>query len=140
MSDLILSAQELLASAAGLRAIGQRELPARTAYAIVKAKRRAEEALQDLESVRVQLCVKHADKNADGTPVIVDGKYAFADVNAFNAEWAVALTEPVALPGVRSIALSELDGVSVTPDELLALGPFVSEPTDEPPMQLMKNA
>jgi hypothetical protein len=44
--------------------------------------------LQEYETTRIELCKKHAKKNDQGVPVIVDNNYEIAEEAAFEAELA----------------------------------------------------
>lgn len=149
MSDLTITAAELLASASGLRAIGNFSLTSGSgSFTLAKIKRQANLALEDLEGVRVALNVQHAKKDENGKPVTDDkGQYVHEDPAAFAAAWKGVLAEPVTLAGCRALTLGECEGATmvVTPDPskpnhveivrgipsdvFFALGPLVVEPS-----------
>lgn len=120
---------ELLASVPGLQAIGGVDIPSVVAaYALAKAKKKANAELETIEAERVKLCEKHAEKDADGKAIKIDGAYQFnGALPQFQAEWKALLAEPVALSGVRAVTLAELAGAVASPDVLFSLGPFVVE-------------
>ncbi len=123
---------ELLSSVPGLRAIGSVDIPSVVAaYALAKAKKKANSELETIEAQRIALCEKHTTRDEAGV-AIKDEKnnYVFADPVAFNAEWKQLMAEPVTLSGVRAVTLAELAGAETSPDVLFALGPFVTDPSE----------
>ena len=128
MSDLTLTARQLMESVPGLQSIGGKTISnIKAAYALAKIKRAVSVELTDLEAMRIQLCESHAKQTKDGPAKTVDGKYELRDNEAFGAEWDVLLQESVTLVGCRAIRLSELEGAALTADELFQLGPMVVE-------------
>jgi hypothetical protein len=129
MSDLTITVGELLAAVPGLQAIGDVKIPSViAAYALAKAKRKANPELETIEAQRVRLCEQHAEKDAAGLAVKIDGVYQFnGTYPEFAKDWKALLAEPVTLHGVRAVTVKELDGAMVSPDVLFSLGPFVSE-------------
>lgn len=130
MSDLTITAKQLLEAVSGLRKIGVRDLTATGAYAIAKAKRQADGALVDLEAARKGLIDKYAAKNEKGEPIeLPDKTVDLKDPAGFQAAWVSLIAEPVTLSGVRPLRVEEIVG-PVSADELFSLGPFVAEPTE----------
>lgn len=151
MSDLTVSAADLLNATGSLLAIGGYSIPdGKGSYALAKIKRQTNDALKDLEVARIGLCEQHAEKDDAGKPMISpEGQYVFADKPAFDAAWAQLLEEPVTLPGCRPILLDELEGATQVirfPDDpkrieiirglpsdlLFGLGPLVIEAPPQP--------
>lgn len=141
MSDLTLTNAELLIAMGTATAPGgylvistRRNKNVKAAYAQKKVLQQADAPLKLLESMRVGLAEEHADKDENGKAVMRDmgngvSQYVFANgaAEAFGNAWNTLLGEAVTLAGVRAITLAELDGVEVSPQELLQSGPLVVE-------------
>ena len=94
----------------------------------------------DSEEVRVGLMRQHADKDDKGEPIqvpLTDGdgnqigrqmKYQIPDADPLNREWTEALNQKIEID-VPLIPLDKLDksNVELTPDEMMAIEPFLLE-------------
>lgn len=102
------------------------DVPMRISNNIRKLIRKAGEAFPDVQEGRADLIAKHAQRDADGNPVLFDdGKQtALVDGDAYVKELDDLMALPVVLTDVRPIFLSEVAKVPLSADDIELLGGF----------------
>lgn len=66
--------------------LGDKRLPVRISYAIHKNAAAIEPALKAYEEVRKKILEQYAKKDAEGNPLIEEGKYTIENIVEFNAD------------------------------------------------------
>lgn len=98
------------------------------AYAIRKAFRKGQAAIQNIEADRQDLLESFAQKDEAGEKVPDgNGGVLLKDVAGFSKEYAALMNKSVTLEGVRAVTLKELENIKLSPEDLDHLGPFVVE-------------
>lgn len=100
----------------------------RTAYKVAKFLRRLEEEFELFNSSREKLLDKYAIKDEHGDPIVEDGNYKIEldRVDEFNQEVNNLLSTPVKID-LDPIALSEIESVEFTPNEIILIEDFIEE-------------
>ncbi len=134
ITSLSLSYDELLTAATGLKLLGPDKLPPKPAFALMKARRKITEAQADFDQRRLELVQRVGKRNEqdeliqiqapDGT---VQYEIAKEHIAEFTREFADMLQTVVVLEGVRPVSITELGDTMVSPDVLMACGPFITE-------------
>lgn len=71
----------------GYESLKMLKMPARDRITLLNVRNKAEREYANYEKLRLELCMRHANKNDDGTPVMVDGNFDIHDKDAFNEEF-----------------------------------------------------
>ena len=100
----------------------------RTAYKIAKLIKRLDEELALFNESRGKLLNKYAVKDENGQPIIENNgfKIALEHVEDFNRESAELLNTSITIDS-EPIILEEIENVEFTPNEMLAIEPFIKE-------------
>lgn len=72
---------ELKEMVTGLYAIQGKKFPVKISYAIAKNVKKLAEEHADYEKQRIKLCEEFANKDNDGNPILIDGKYDIPEQN-----------------------------------------------------------
>lgn len=144
MSDLTITHADLwkaLAAPKGTDAhlirVARLDLPIITSNALRKLKRKAVEAVTDVQESHTTLSEKYAKRDEAGAKVLApegDG-WLLADVAGYNAEMAALMAESVTLADCRKITLKELleakdrngNPIVISAETLDALEAFLDE-------------
>lgn len=94
----------------GLHAIQGKKFPVKISYTIAKNVKKLAEEHADYEKQRIKLCEEFANKDKDGKPVLVDGKYDIpcSHLEEFN-DAVNELRETEIDVDIHSVSFSELD-------------------------------
>lgn len=101
---------ELKEMVTGLYAIQEKRFPVKISYAIAKNVKNLAEEHADYEKQRIKLCEEFANKDKDGNPILIDGKYDIPDchLEEFN-DVVNELRETEIDVDIHSVSFSELD-------------------------------
>ena len=101
---------ELKEMVTGLYAIQEKRFPVKISYAIAKNVKKLAEEHADYEKQRIKLCEEFANKDNDGNPVSVDGKYDIPNdsLKEFN-DSVNELRDTEIDVDIHSVSFSELD-------------------------------
>jgi hypothetical protein len=135
MSDLTVTNADLWQALAApqsadapLIRVAKLDLPIITSNALRKLKRKAVEAVTDVQESHTALLEKYVKRDEAGEKVPApDGGWVLADVAGYNAEMAALMAETVTLADCRKITLKELGEAKVSADTLDALDAFLDE-------------
>ena len=94
----------------GLYSIQGKKFPVKISYAIAKNVKNLAEEHADYEKQRIKLCEEFANKDKDGNPVSVDGKYDIPNDSLKEFNDAVnELRDTEIDVDIHSVSFSELD-------------------------------
>ncbi len=107
-----------------LNILRKADVPIRVSNNIRKLVRKASEVWPDIAEQRSELIAKHAQRDADGNPILFDdGKQtALVDAGAYLKDLDELMDLPVVLTDVRPIFLSEVAKVPLSADDIELLG------------------
>lgn len=136
MSDLTITNADLwkaLAAPQGVKPaliqLAALDLPIVVSNQLRKLKRKAVDAVQDVNESHAALTEKYVQRDEAGAKVPTpDGNgYLLADAEAYRAEYDALMAQPVTLADCRKITLKELDGAKLSADALDALEAFLED-------------
>lgn len=131
MADLTCTINEamLYLYARQIHAAAGRAFPFPAKYIMDKLDTKIPKELTSYEKARVEQCELYAAKDADGKPVLIDGKYDLSPegLAAIEAVLAPLRDEVLTITNVRKIKPSEMGDVALTDPESKPLAPFLSD-------------
>jgi hypothetical protein len=136
MADLTITHADLwqaLAAPQGTDAplvrVAKLDLPIITSNALRKLKRKAVDAVTDVQESHTVLSEKYAMRDDDGNkvPAPEGNGWLLADADGYKAEFEALMAESVTLADCRKITLKELGDAKISAETLDALEAFLAD-------------
>lgn len=118
---------QMINSISSLRALSQKQLPIEVSYKIAKNIRNIEQDLAIYEQERKKLIDKYVEKDLEGNPKLDDNNnYIIKDKLNWNKDVLELLSFETDVE-IEKIDIKELDGLKISPSELIAIDYMIEE-------------
>lgn len=118
---------QMINSISSLRALSQKQLPVEVSYKIAKNIRNIEQDLAIYEQERKKLIDKYVEKDSEGNPKLDDNNnYIIKDKLNWNKDVLELLSFETDVE-IEKIDIKELDGLKISPSELIAIDYMIEE-------------
>ena len=116
----------------GIDEMKGKQLPVKTAYWLRRAKQAILSALTPFEEIRKELVEKHARKDEEGKPILIEGTnvYDIVDMDAFNAEF-VEIAQVEVEVKYKPMPIEAFGDVTASEEEIEKLGRLIKDEDEE---------